>query len=284
MLQLRGFFQKHRTGLVFAGLLCVSSISMVFSTNTVSFRPDEIGLSIFSFFQQTVSGVTNWFSETIYSIQELAELQEDYEELQDRVFEMQTYETELEELRLENERLSELLNFSESIEFDHIAAQIIAKDPENIFNSIQLNRGRVHGIQPGMPVIAYYDGYQGLVGRIRDVGLYTSIILPVYDSGSYVAARLQETRYEGMVNGSGISEDQLFMQYVRKQAIDNIEYGDLVVTSGMSSVFPEGIYIGRVRAIQARDYETSLHIQVEPVIDFRRLENVFILRVLDNES
>jgi len=56
-----------------------------------------------------------------------------------------------------------------------------------------------------------------------------------------------------------------------------VEIGDPVITSGMRSLFPEGIQIGFVHGILSRPYETSLEIQVESVIDFSRLEYVFIL-------
>jgi rod shape-determining protein MreC len=50
-----------------------------------------------------------------------------------------------------------------------------------------------------------------------------------------------------------------------------------VVTSGMGQVFPEGVHIGRVREMQAKGYEASLELEVEPIVDFGRLEYVFIL-------
>ena len=54
--------------------------------------------------------------------------------------------------------------------------------------------------------------------------------------------------------------------------------GDLVITSGMRSIFSEGIAIGTVETIQGKSYETSLELQLRPIVDFGRLEYVFVLK------
>jgi rod shape-determining protein MreC len=67
------------------------------------------------------------------------------------------------------------------------------------------------------------------------------------------------------------------MNYVKKIAKDKIGYGDLVVSSGLGGVYPRGINIGRIRDITAPAYETSLVLQVQPIIDFDRLEYLFLV-------
>lgn len=67
-----------------------------------------------------------------------------------------------------------------------------------------------------MPVIAFQDGVQGLVGRIIDVSMYTSKILPVFDKDSYVGARMMKVRYEGLVNGDGNKYGYLTMSYIKR--------------------------------------------------------------------
>ena len=69
----------------------------------------------------------------------------------------------------------------------------------------------------------------------------------------------------------------LSMSYVKKLALEQVQYGELVITSGMGQLFPEGIHIGRVREMTAKGYEASLELEVEPIVDFSRLEYVFII-------
>ena len=170
------------------------------------------------------------------------------------------------------------LGFSERIGYKHISAEIIGKDPGNFFDTITINRGRKDGVEYNMPVIAFQDGYQGLIGKVVHVGFQAAEILPIYDRSCYVAARLQSSRYEGLVSGDGRGET-VKMQYIKKYARNEIKSGDLVITSGMESIYPKGIYIGRVREIGGKEYDTSLILEIEPIIDFSRLEYVFVLGV-----
>ena len=67
------------------------------------------------------------------------------------------------------------------------------------------------------------------------------------------------------------------MKYVKKRAKDEIKVGDRVVASGENYNFPRDVPIGFVSRVRGIDYETSLELDIEPVIDFSRLENVFVL-------
>ena len=270
--------EKHKTETVLAGLLLISIILIIISTNTVVFKPKQVGLTIFSTIQKGFSGIGSFFSRTVNSIGELQDLRAEYNELQKRMTEYRSLERDILELKNENAELREQLDFSNKIGYEHVAAEIIGKDPGNIFSTITINKGLVHGLKKGMPVIAYQDGFQGLVGKIVDLGRGTSTVLPLIDRSCYVAARLQTTRYEGLVSGRGRGEETVVMQYVKKRARNETKYGDLVITSGMRSLYPKGIYIGRVREIEAKEYETSLQLTIETIIDFSRLEYVFVLK------
>jgi rod shape-determining protein MreC len=115
------------------------------------------------------------------------------------------------------------------------------------------------------------------VGKVTEVYAESALVLPILDPAVYVAARLAESRYEGLVNGNGQRAGNLLMRYVDRQARFSVESSDLVVTSGMRSIYPAGLRIGMVTAIQGRSYESSLEIDLDPIVDFPRLEYVFVL-------
>lgn len=256
-------------------LLVSSSLMIMFSNHTL--QPKEVGLSFFGFFQNMITGVGGFFTGTLNSIAELRELKEDYEKAKIRLRELEGVERNLEEVTAENRMLTDQLRFSQQLELQHLPAQVIAKDPSSTFSSLTINRGHLDGIQKDMAVIAYQNGLYGLVGKVVNVGLGASQIIPLADPSSYIAARFQDTRYEGLVQGKGDLSGRLSMSFVKKRAKDEIKFGDLVITSGMSGIYPRGISIGRVSGIRSRDYETSLEIELEPAIDFSRLEYVYVL-------
>jgi rod shape-determining protein MreC len=272
-----GFVRKNKRGVVFTCLLLLCLLLMLFSNRNVVLEPKKVGQSFFSVFQLSVHAVTNWFTNTVTSIRELKRLRSELDEARERLMEYERVSRDLAELRRENQELRDQLGFAERLPFRYIAAQVIARDPGNQFSTITVNRGRIHGMREGMPVIAFQGGLQGLVGRVVLVSLGTSIIQPITDPNSYVAARLQSSRFDGLIAGSQGGSDTLTMSYVKKLAINEVEYGELVVSSGMGQLFPEGIHIGRVREMTAKGYEASLELEVEPIVDFSRLEYVYII-------
>lgn len=284
MPRFQGFVSKHRTGTSLAALLVLSVLLLSFSGGNVSFRPKAIGLAVFSIFENTFTQTGSFFSRTVTSISELKKLQTKYNALRDQLSRYETVERDIVELRQENKMLRQQLGFSQTVPYGHIPAEVIGKDPGNLFSSIVIDKGSREGVRKDMPVVAFQNGFQGLVGKVLVVSPNSSVVQPIVDPNCYVAARLQATRYEGLVSGTGSATDQVIMNYVQKRARDEIKYGDLVITSGMSSIYPKGIYVGRVRTIVAKEWETSLELTLQPVVDFARLEYVFVLSRAANES
>ena len=176
-----------------------------------------------------------------------------------------------------------------------IPARVIAKQPGNYALGIMINKGKKDGIKINMPVIAPYEvfesenspditvpekKYQGLVGKTITVGENTSIVLPLYNNSFFISAKFKDSEYEGLINGLGENNPCVLMQYVKKNAKAEIKYGDIVVSSGLGQLYPRGIHIGKVKAIKAKPYETSMECEVEPVVVFSRLEDVFIIKGL----
>ena len=273
----RRFLVKHRSGSLLTVYVLISVVCLLFSGNTLVLRPKELGLSIFSLFQHALSSTVSFVTETVDSIRVLGELKEEHEAALERLRLYEQIERDILTLKDENQRLSEVLDFSTAAPFENIPAKIIGKDPQNYHATITVNRGSLSGISRGMVVIGIQNGQQGLVGKVINVGLTACQVQPLYDPNDFVAARLISSRYEGLVNGSG--DEKVMMRYINRYARPEIRYGDIVITSGTdSSLFPEGIQIGTVKSIIARSYETSMELEIAPVIDFSRLEYVYILR------
>jgi rod shape-determining protein MreC len=262
---------------VFAALVLVSFLALLFSTRSfvVSFR--DTGLSAYSGVRSIIHSVSGFFSGTVLSIKELATLRREYNELTDRMNRYERLERDYAQIRQENARLKEQLGFSTRLRYSHVAAEITGRDPDNLFSALVINKGRRHGVQNNMPVIAYQNGVQALAGKVIQAGLLESLFMPLFDTESHVAARLARSRYEGIIEGQGSYDKPLLMRFVPKQAREDILQGDVIATSGMGGVFPRSLNVGRVAAVHFRDYETSIEIELESTIDFSRLEYVFVL-------
>jgi len=206
-------------------------------------------------------------------------IERDYEALLEKV---QDYELKVRDytaLREENQRLKELLGLSTLPDAKKIAAHVIARDPTNMYSSLVIDKGYINGIRKYMPVVAYQNGVEGLVGKIIEVKASTSILQPLYDQRFFAAARLAKTRAEGMLNGQGFRDVPLNLLYVPKAEADLLKRGDIVVTSGLDEIFPSEIIIGRVEDWRLNELSSSLVISVQPAIDLSRIEYVFAIDI-----
>jgi len=257
--------------------LLISGIFLAFSSGgfVVNFR--DIGFSLMSGAQRGVYSISSFISGTATAIGELSELKQKYQDLSKRLEDYELIQRSNADIRVENEHLKELLGFSESVTAKNIPAEIIGRDPNNLYSGITINRGARHGIKKNMPVISFQGSNTGLVGKVIQVGRNTSLVMPIYDYQCFISARLESSRYDGLVNGQGDSDSPLVMKYVKKRARDEIHIGDKVVTSGENNNFPKNVPIGFVSKITSIDFETSLELAIDPVIDFSKLENVFVL-------
>ena len=273
-------FRKHKKDFITLFVLVTLSIGMLVYTafSDISFKPKQVGLDFFSLFQRGIVGTGKAFSQTAGSISELRNLKKEYNSLLKEYAEYQQMKQDYEHLEQENSMLREQLGYMEDDAIAKIPATVIGGDTNNFFRSIVINQGSNKGIKKDMPVIAYVDGYQSLVGKIVEVSAFSSVVKPITDRSLYVPAVLQKYRYRGLVNG-------LVMDFVSREASSRIGCGDIVVTSGFNGSYPENIYIGKVKSISGKEYETSLRLEIEPFVDFFRLEYVFVLdREKKNEN
>jgi len=269
--------KKIRNGTTLVLLLIISLILLMVSSSSYDISPKKIGTSFLSIFQVTASRSSSFISNTINSIGELKQLEKEHDILLGKMEDYQRRERDFIELKEENSRLKKQLNLKETSAYKLEPARVVAHEPGNIFNSFVIDKGSSKGIEKNMPVIAYQNGFQGLVGKVIEVSMFTSRIIPIIDNTSFVAARLLDTRYEGLVNGDPELQNSLIMNYVSKNAAKFLHDGDLVISSGFQSIYPSGIYIGRINGVNVPEWQTSLVISIDPIIDFSKLEYLLVL-------
>jgi rod shape-determining protein MreC len=262
---------------VFIALMLVSFLVLFFSTRSLVADFKDLGLSMFSGLRGGIHEASSLVSRTVLSIRELAALRREYNELAGRVARYEQLERNAAEIRQENNRLREQLGFSQALRYRHIPAELIGRDPDNLFSAFVINKGTHAGVAVNMPVIAYQNGAQGLVGKIIQTGAFESLVMPLYDISSFVSSRLAESRYEGIIEGQGNPEIPLIMRFIRKRARDEISFGDMIVSSGLGGIYPAGINIGRVSQILYQENEISMELELETTVDFSRLEYVFVI-------
>jgi len=113
---------------------------------------------------------------------------------------------------------------------------------------------------------------QGVVGRIIKIGEHQARVLLVTDASSAVSALIQRTRTRGIVRGQG---EAMIMEFALR--LEDVAVGDRVVTSGTGGVFPKGLPAGTVKRVEKGDFGLFQSVEIEPLVDFSRLEEVMVL-------
>lgn len=273
------FFKFNIESFFLIVLLTVSSVFLAFSGGSFILNFKQIGFSVTSTIENAFHLCSSSIGDTVSAVTELIELKAQYSELAEKLKNYELLERSNADIKRENQELRMLLKLSENISIKNISAEVIGYDPNGLYSGLIVNRGVKHGILKDMPVVSFQNGSMALVGKIVQVGKFTSMVIPIYDYQCHVAAKMELEKHRGIVNGQGFEEAALLMRYVKKRAEADIKIGDKVVTSGFddNSIFPKNIPIGFVSKIKVHEYENSLELYIEPIIDFSSLEYVFIL-------
>lgn len=261
---------------VFLILLFLSGLALAFSGGGFVVNFQRVGFSVVTSLQKAVYSVCDGVTGVFTAVAELKSLKAENQELKEKLKNYEFLQRNNTEIRKENERLREQLQFATHIEQKNFPAQIIGRNPDNIYSGITINKGSRSGIKKGMSVIAVQNGTTGLVGKIVTVGLETSLVMPVYDSKCVVSSRIQNTRDIGLVNGSGNANSPLQMKYIKKRVLSELNFGDIVVTSGETDNYVADIPVGTITNIMVVEYDSSLNIEITPIVDFARLETVIV--------
>lgn len=177
----------------------------------------------------------------------------------------------LTELEIENERLRALLGFAYRVQYDYVVADVVARNADNWFSRMTIDRGSSDGLAKDMPVVTS----QGLVGRLVEVSNHVSVVQLLTDRDSGVGARIQASRDAGIATGQGNQSPLLTMMLFERNAAVNV--GDAVVTSGLGEVFPAGLYVGTVVEVTKDIYGLLKHTKIRPGAEFGRLEEVLVI-------
>ena len=265
------FFRRYRfiiiTIVFLVGALTVFSINANRDPKeTISGR---LVLEIVGPVQSLVSSVGDFLSDLWNNYFVLVQAAKQNEELQEKVNELNQHLVDYEELRLENARLQSLLDLRSSGAPAQVVAQVVGWDPSGNFRTAIINKGTNHGVRSQMAVI----NSQGVVGRIIWASPRYAKVLLLLDPNAAIDVLVQRSRAHGIVEGAG--NDTLRLKYIVHA--EEVMPGDVIIASGVEGVFPKGVLVGRVRAVDAGSADIFLPVELEPAVNFERLEEVAVI-------
>lgn len=178
------------------------------------------------------------------------------------------------ELKQENESLKKILDLKTNHEdFKLLQADVIGRDPAELFYGITLNQGKNSSVSLYNPVITE-KGLVGYVSSVYDTYCKVSTMLSPNTNISAIDCESSDT---GVINASlSLSQDDnILFKYINKQ--NNIKPGDIVATSGVGGIYPKNLLIGEVLSLNQDDKNYDVTAFIKPYEDLKNIRKVYII-------
>src|SRR3984893_381577 len=200
---------------------------------------------VFSFvltpIQMGVSGTVDEASHVVDTVQRVRELASENADYRDQVDQLQSELVRMRELEVENQDLRTLLSMRRAAGPSALLpVQVIARDDTPYVQAITIDHGSNDGVRQDAVVITH----KGVVGHVERVNLTSSKVRLINDLNRSVPVRLQtDSRTTGLLRGQ--SQGNLMVVAYISQT-DVVAQGDVVLTSGLGEMYPEGYVVGKV--------------------------------------
>jgi rod shape-determining protein MreC len=264
------FLRRNRV--LVASLCCLGLAAvLVASTATGRGRTDGFGrllLDAMAPFQRMGSTVTNGIGDVWRNATGIFRRRAELDALQARIVDLEDRTVRLDEVERENARLRDLLAFRQRLAGEVLTAAVIGHDATGLARTLTIDRGESDGVMKGAAVLAP----AGIVGQVFFVSAHAARVLLITDHNSGLDAVVQRTRARGIVEGT--VNDGCGLKFVKRT--EDLQTGDVVVTSGVDGIFPRGLPIGQLISVDKRGQGLFQYATVRPFVDFDRLEEVLV--------
>lgn len=225
--------------------------------------------------QKGISSIGRWMGDLTDNFKTMDELKAENEQLQSRVDELTIDNTRLRQEQYELERLQELFKLDQNYaDYEKIGAHVIANNGTNWFSSFTIDKGSNDGIEVDMNVLAG----SGLVGIVTEVGPDYAQVRAIIDDESNVSGMVLSTSDLCVVRGDLTLMSDGRIRFEKLPNNDNeIEVGEQVVTSHISSKFLQGLFIGYISEIEVDSNNLTRSGYITPAVDFSNLQEVLVI-------
>ena len=173
-------------------------------------------------------------------------------------------------LKAENDRLRTLLGSPVRAGMEKMVAELMAVDNNPFSHQIVIDKGAIHGVYEGQSVL----DDRGIVGQIMEVGTTNSRVLLIADVTHAIPLRIARNNVRLIATGAG-QLDELFLEHVPHSS--EIQVGDVLVTSGLGNVFPEGYPVAKITSIVRDESRPFAQVSASPMAQLDRIKYLLLL-------
>jgi rod shape-determining protein MreC len=255
-------------------------LALVLASLVLMFADNRFGyLSQVRFYASYSVAPMHYISELPHSVSQRVgdmfksrdELLEENRQLQEEILLQQYQLQKIDHLTAENQRLNELLNASAIVEDIVVRAQLVVESPDPFRKQVLINRGSIHGVYEGQPVL----DADGLFGQVVSLEPYYSWVQLITDPQHSTPVQINRNGIRAVVSGTQGSVHEMLMNNMTSNA--DIEVGDILVTSGLGQRFPAGYKVGVITNIIRDPGQPFARVTVEPTAQLDRSRNLLLV-------
>jgi rod shape-determining protein MreC len=172
---------------------------------------------------------------------------------------------------------ADTVRYTADSSYSYQLARVVQRSVFKQHNYITLNKGRKQGIHRDMAVIG--DG--GIVGIVLESSKNFSTVIPIINRDFRLSAKIKKNNYSGVIEWSGDAPESALLNEIPYHV--EVETGDSIVTSGYSSIFPEGLFVGTIQEIAPRK-GNFLKLKVALGTNFFNLHTVNVITYYHQEE
>lgn len=248
--------------------ICIILI-LFFFRGVINNVVDEAG-TVFFPIQRTIYNTGNYFKETSYAVTEYKRILEENRKLKNENVKLDMAIEFNKTLAEENKRLQELLKMKETVALDLKVAKVNFRSPSNLYERFYINLGTKDGMQKNMIVLAG----KTLIGKIGKVYEDYSLV-DMVTGENFNLSVLTESQMLGIAKGSDEGNGEL---YFEPNTFENtLQLGEKVYTSGISEIYPKGLYVGYISEIDQDESQIFRSIKIKTDLDILNLNEVLVI-------
>ena len=211
------------------------------------------------------------------SLKTTSQLSDENKQLKRIILELQGEQQQLRFLQNENKRLRGLLGSDARDSARRMVAEVIAVASEPFSQQLVINKGTLNGVYEGQPVL---DSH-GIIGQVQDVGGNTARVLLLSDQSHAISLRSERSDIRILAQGTG-DIGRLELMFIPHST--ELKEGDLLMSSGLGGIFPEGYPVATIRKIVRDESLPFAKVVADPVSALDRVRNVLLLWPSDGEQ
>lgn len=260
---------------VYIAVVCIFFLLLIFK-GAINHGVELVSYVVFPI-QKKIYEIGDYIKRTKEAIVSYQEILEENQVLKNEQIKYDILLSYNEKILEENRRLQEILKIKEEKNLNLRVTKVNFRNPSNLYTRFYINLGKKDGVKKNMIVLSG-ETLIGKVGRVYE----NYSIVDMITSENFNVSALTESQMLGIIKGSDEEDGTLYFEANTFQ--NNIEIGEKIYTSGISEIYPKGLYIGKVSEIDEDNGELFRSIKVKNDIDVLNMMEVLILMPEDKKE